>query len=155
MHDGVGARDVDEREILELIRECFPPHPLRPEQAFDEWGGTYLQSKEFKQESKGIPWDELSFKFLRFHYDALAYLGPSSYVEYLPAFLTAMVARRRDADVIPLVVLATLRRRPNDQEANTRLEKRLGALTDQQKRAVAEVLAYLECTRSEGSWRNE
>lgn len=84
--------------VIEKLAEVFPPHPIEPAAAFEEWGGTYTDAERFREGVRGRAWPELEAAFLERHHDALVFFGPSSIADYLPVYLPAYlpVHVRRD-----------------------------------------------------------
>jgi hypothetical protein len=79
--------------VIEKLAEAFPPHPIEPAAAFEEWGGTYTDAERFRAGVRGRAWTELEGAFLEQHHDALVFFGPSSLADYLPAYVAALVRR--------------------------------------------------------------
>lgn len=72
------STDSSLQAVLGDLESAFPPHPLDPEHAFAEWGGTYLGADDFKAGVRGRLWSTIPSTFLEFHHDAVHFLGPSS-----------------------------------------------------------------------------
>jgi hypothetical protein len=134
---------MKDAELLKLIREHFPPHPLDPTRAFDTPAGAYLNIAEFQRDSQGKSWDQLDLQFLRFHYDSLPQLSPSAFTDYLPAFLSITITDRARVDIIPAAVLASLTPHLDDPKTAAQYDQRINALTDQQKMVVTRFIEYL------------
>ncbi len=109
------------------IRES--PHPLDPDRAFAEWGGTYLDGDDFKAGVRGRSWNILPSRFLEFHYDSVHFLGPASFADYLPAFLVAVVRRDKELDQLPGSLLAALTRTDEYPKGVMRFDARIARLT--------------------------
>lgn len=128
-----------EAEIRKLA-DAFPPHPIEPEAAFAEWGGTYTDAERFRQGVRGRAWTELSPAFLEHHHDALVFLGPSAIGDYLPAYLAALARRDPALSAMPSFLLGVLARAQDP----VRFDERFARLTPAQRRAIAGVLAAHE-----------
>jgi hypothetical protein len=135
---------VSVQEAIERLADAFPVHPLDPEHAFDEWGGTYLSVDDFKTGARDHTWRSLPMSFLEFHHDAIHFLGPSSFPEYLPAYLAAAVGRDRSLDQLPLHTVTALTRSTVNPDDTRRFDARISRLSAEQQRAVAGALAALE-----------
>jgi hypothetical protein len=126
-------------QAVATLETAFPPTPLHPERAFAEWGTTYVDHQTFEDESRGKTWTQLSSKFLEFHHDALAYLGPEGLVAYVPAYLKAVLIDDGALDLLPTFLFMTLRR------SKTRdFEARFARFSGAQRKAIAAVLVTLE-----------
>jgi len=136
--------------IVAAIADAFPTHPLAPDHAFTEWGTTYLDAEKFENQSRGQRWNELTLTFLEFHQDAIWFLGPLAYAEYLPAFLTAVVVPTKEIDSLPPSLLNTLIRKQDDLPRQRRFDARLQHLNEKQQRTVACALEFLEQTLPDG-----
>lgn len=136
---------VSVQEAIDELVNVFPPRPLDPEQAFAEYGGTYLDAEDFKAGVRGRSWNTLPSKFLEFHHDAVHFLGPASFADYLPAFLVAVVRRDDELDQLPRYLLTALTR--SDEYAGVEnFDARIEHLTPVQQRAVACALKALEAS---------
>lgn len=135
---------MTDNPLHDLVEAVFPPHPLDPADAFRDWGGTYLDAQDFKAGVRDRAWPSLDGAFLEFHHDALYALGPAFLAEYLPACLAALLRNDEALDALPGFVVGVLTRRAPDRDPESRFEARIGALTDPQKRTIAEVFRHLE-----------
>lgn len=82
----------------------------------------------------------LDTKFLEFHHDAIVYLSPEAFIEYLPAFLTAVLKKSPELKGLPTFLRGVLTRGDDAAWFNDRIER----LTPEQKLAVARALEALE-----------
>jgi hypothetical protein len=126
--------------VTEKLAEVFPPHPIEPAAAFEEWGGTYTDAERFREGVRGRAWTELEAAFLERHHDALVFFGPSSIADYLPAYLAALVRRDPALSAMPSFLLGVLARGQDP----ARFDERFARLTPAQRRAIAGVLAAYE-----------
>lgn len=125
---------------IDEIRKAFPSHPLDPDRAFGGNGTTYLNAETFEEGVRGKSWDMLDAEFLDFHHDALVFLSPEAFVEYLPAFLTAFLEKGHELNGLPTFLRGVLTRGSD----TARFDARIGRLTPEQKIVVARALAALE-----------
>lgn len=133
--------------VIEKLAEAFPPHPIDPAAAFEEWGGTYTDAERFRAGVRGRAWTELEATFLERHHDALVFFGPSSIADYLPAYLAALVRRAPALSAMPSFLLGVLAR---DQDP-ARFDERFARLTPAQHRAIAVALTAYEAELEEMS----
>jgi hypothetical protein len=125
---------------LEQLKAAFPVRPLDPTDAFQEWGGTYLDAEVFRRGVTDKTWDALPAAFLEHHHDALVFLGPSAIGDYLPAYLAAFARRDPALSAMPSFLLGVLTRGGD----GTRFDERFAQLTKAQRQAVGRVLVACE-----------
>ena len=141
---------MQDEELLALIRNNFPPHPLNSERAFEGGRGSYLNADEFKRDSQGLSWDQLTFEFLRFHYDCLPQLSPAAFAEYLPAFLAIIISHRAVVDIMPWALLAAITPSADYPDSAAHCVKRINALMRGQMLTTMEVFGqFLEAETDE------
>lgn len=133
------SKRIEISEALAGLATAFPPHPLDPTHAFDEWGTTYLDYASFERDARGKSWTELPSAFWEFHHDALFFLGPSVVPDYLPGFMAAVVRGDPALDSLPGFLIEALTRREGE-----RFDERFSRLTDLQRHAVRNALLALE-----------
>jgi hypothetical protein len=114
-------------EAVDALRAAFPPQPLDPDRARDEWHVGTIHTTGFMDAVRGKPW----------------VLGPNALVAVLPAFLAAMLRRAPELHMVPTFLLGTLTREPATAQ---RFDARLGPLTLEQRRAIARALATWEAS---------
>ena len=131
-------------DVATEIEAAFPATPLGPGQAFAEWGLTYLDSEGFRTSSQGRTWRELPPDFLEYHHDALPFLGPAAFREYLPAYIAAVVLHLQQLDALPVSLASILTRKHADTALEARFDRRLELLNARQQRAVAMAFLFLE-----------
>jgi len=132
--------DLSTAAQIENLKTAFPPHPLDPTLAFDEWGPTYLDAARFRTGTAGRSWPDLPAAFLEWAHDALVFFGPSSIGEYLPAYLASLLRRDGELSAMPgFLLYGVLTRR--DAE---RFDARFAQLTGVQRKAVAAALLAYE-----------
>lgn len=127
-------------EELENLTRLFPVHPIDSRVAFEEWGGTHVDARVFRDGVDGKRWTDLGSAFLEHHHDALVFFGPTSMPEFLPAYLSAFARRDPALSAMPSFLLGILTRERND----ARFDELYSHLTAEQRRAVARVLAAYE-----------
>jgi hypothetical protein len=132
------------------LTQAFPPHPLDPNAAFSEWGGTYTDADRFRQGVRGRVWSELDAAFLERSHDAVVFLGPSSIADYLPAYLASLLRRDRELSALPSFLFGVLTRGTDTQ----RFDARFAQLTAAQRVVVANALAAFE-VEVEGTSRQQ
>jgi hypothetical protein len=136
---------VSVQDVIDELVDVFPPEPLDPADAFGEYGGTYLDADAFKAGVRGRSWNALPSELLELHHDAVHFLGPASFADYLPAFVAAIVRRDQALDQLPRYLLTALTR--SDEHAGVEdFDARVARLTPAQQRAVARALEALEAS---------
>lgn len=128
------------RLAIDDLTHAFPPRPLNADQAFGASGTTYLNADAFRDGSRGQTWDRLASEFLEFHHDATVFLTPEAFVEYLPAFLAAVLKGGPELNGLPPFLRSALTRSRDPSWFDARMDR----LTAVQRSAVARALVALE-----------
>lgn len=124
------------KTAIKNLEGVFVPYPIDPDSAFTEWGSTYPYAADFANAVRGKLWTELPPVFLEQAHDALVFLGPSALADYLPAFLSTVLRRDRELDVLPSFLLGVLTRGADIE----RFDARFARITPSQRQAIAEAL---------------
>jgi hypothetical protein len=128
--------------VLEQIRRAFPSVEIQADNAFAQWGRTYLDVEPYQRELKGKSWDQLDRSYIVRRTDALGFLGTHHLVAVLPVYLQALIELDLES---PVPGTLTLILAPPGPGKDSGLGvKRFGALvealTGPQRAAVAAVL---------------
>lgn len=128
--------------VLAQIQAAFPTTEILADDAFQSWGQTYLDGKEYRTALKGKSWDQLDQAYIALRADALGFLSTRALVDVMPAYLTALIELGTISDVPGMLTLILA---PPDPETNNGLGKeRFGelaeAMTGPQRAAVAVAL---------------
>lgn len=140
-------------QVTGEITDAFPDRPLRPGNAFAEWGRSYPNSEKFQAQAAGRTWRTLSIKFLKFFHDALPQLGAAAFAEYLPAYLSAVINQHEAATAGHLTTSLVSSLSRDKGKDTARFDARVGKLTANQQTTVARALAYLESAEEDPAER--
>lgn len=116
---------------------AFPPVPLDTRRALNAWGRTYGSGERFEAETNGKAWTEIPASVAEWHHDILRFLDPPHLAQLLPAFMSALLAQT-GLDQLPRFLCSVLTPDGDDDE---KFKLRVAALSDEQRRAIAAVLA--------------
>lgn len=129
---------------LRELETSFPPVELQPDAVFGGNGTTYLGGSAFIAGARGQTWRTLDKEFLEYHHDAMMFLLPAAFIEYLPAYLTAVASGGDKIRNLPTFLRSALTRTRDPAW----FDARIGLLPADQQRAVARVLVEIERSRS-------
>jgi hypothetical protein len=109
-----------------------------------------LERENVHREFAGKHWQDVPFETLRREYSALTFFAPDGFRFFMPAFLTASVARYDDSDMIPGSIVSLLSVPPTD-DADWRLlyETRMSSFSRIELEAICSVLVYLQNAHGE------
>lgn len=132
----------EDLSVLEQVRAAFPSTAIHAHDAFQSWGQTYLDGKEYRTALEGKSWEQLDGTYIALRSDALGFLGTRALVAVLPAYLTALIEHGTATDVPGMLTLVLA---PPDPEKNDgigveRFGELVETMTMPQRAVVAAVL---------------
>lgn len=131
-------------EAIFALQRAFPARPLDPASALAESGATWPDAADFIAHAAGKTWPDLDPQRLESDREALFFVAPSAFPDYLPAFLVAALGHFAALDLLPDFVAGALTRPADPPEDQRRFDERTAGLTTAQRDAVTRALAALE-----------
>jgi hypothetical protein len=140
----MNAADI-ERVIRDAFTETGPPDATEivPRHNF-----VHLECDEIRDAFRGKRWEELSVPFLTYHRDAVFFFTPRAWSYFLPAYMSAILARYDETDTMVNGLLATVTpTRNGDDEALRR--SRIAALSSSQRVAFGMFIEWVAAKHPE------
>jgi hypothetical protein len=131
--------------ILEQIRKAFPSLDIQAENAFAQWGRTYLDGEPYQHALQGKSWDQLDRRYIVRRTDALGFLGTHHLVAVLPVYLQALIELGLESPVPGTLTQILTRPEPQTKDNGLGVERfgaLVEALTEPQRAAVAATLRH-------------
>lgn len=140
---------MGKHDLVEQLSSAFPAELIDGEAAFAQWGGSYPDAGAYAAAIDGKTWKELDAEFIVRRNDALGFLSTHQLVQVLPVYLRSLV---KDGVMSPALdaVLVKLTR-PSSDPSRGRFDALLAALSDAQRKAVAETLRQIAEDDPDGS----
>jgi hypothetical protein len=140
----IGGSVTLQTSALRELEAAFPALELHPEEAFGSGGTTYLNGDAFIVGARGQTWRTLGKEYLEYHHDAMMFLSPESFADYLPAYLAAVATGGPEVRNLPAFLRGALTRTRNPQ----RFDAWIGHLSRAQQRAIAHVLVEIASSKT-------
>jgi hypothetical protein len=139
----------DRHEFLDQVRAAFPAEPIRGDDAFSLWGGSYPDAAAYKQAVDGKTWEQLDREFIVRRHDALGFLSTQQLVQVLPIYLLSLAREGVMSPALDTVLVKLAR--PTRAPARERFDAFVAALSGPQRNVVATSLQHLTDQDPEGS----
>jgi hypothetical protein len=138
---------VKRQQLVEHVRAAFPAEPIRGRAAFAQWGGTYLDARDYARAIDGKTWEQLDLDYIVRRHDALGFLSTCELVQLLSVYLLSIA---NEGVMSPALdsVLVELTRPARDP---ARFDAFVQALSAAQRDAIANTLAYIADEDPDGS----
>ena len=126
---------------LDRLRVAFPSKEIPSEDAFAQWGATYLDRKPYMEQLRGKSWDQLDSAYMVRRSDALGFLGTRHLVAVLPVYLRALVEVGPASPAAGMLTLVLTKPAVDTEGLGVeRFNALVEALTAEQRAAVAHAL---------------
>ena len=136
-------KDQNTEVLLRRVGDAFSTLPMSTtENLVDNTSGDQLERDEVRKRFVGRHWEELSIDDLLEDPQALFFLSVEGYRFFLPALVRATLLDYDRADLLPMVVVDSLRQ-PDDPYLIPYHQARVESLSSQQRAVLREFMLYL------------